>query len=65
MSAMVPPTDWNAAAREFTNSIQREPQVILCARCVTELGVTTPPAQVVISGGMSTCLDHLNRKGSM
>jgi hypothetical protein len=57
---MVPGVRWDAAVESFGESTG--PQVILCATCVILLGLTTPPRQVVIHNGSSTCLDHLLRR---
>ena len=50
--------DWGQAARQF--AAETGTQTILCAVCVSNGGILTPPAQVVILGGTSYCLPHSN-----
>lgn len=58
-NAMVPETNWAGAAKQFAN--QQGRQSFLCARCVLDLGMTTPPEMIVLHEGESLCLDHLPR----
>lgn len=56
---MVPSVDWGREAQRFAEGQGR--QAILCASCVLQLGMTTPPPEIVVLNGTSFCLDHLPR----
>lgn len=49
MSAMVPEEIWGTGKGNHLG--------LLCATCL-RLGILIPPAQVVITGGESLCIEH-------
>lgn len=55
---MVPDPNWSQVAAGYDRARGR--QVLLCAVCVTVRGDSTPPAQVIVHNGESTCLEHLD-----